>query len=149
MVQKINELCQNSLNKYLELLNTTLYDAIGLNEGRAEIDLLTARIEAINQQILDLMDESLESGSDLFSEGRESEFAELSTEIDQLSKRIEAIKESALRDESSVERVKELQAELLKHRGGISEYDESVARSLVDRIVIHQNREVEVVIKNI
>ncbi len=149
VVQEINELCQNSPDKYLELLNTTLYDAIGLNEGRTEIDLLTARIEAINQQILDLMNESLESGSDLFSEGRESEFAELSAEIDQLSKRIEAIKESAFRDESSVERVKELQVELLKHRGGISEYDESVARSLVDRVVIHQNREVEVVIKNI
>ena len=149
VVQEINELCQNSPDKYLELLNTTLYDAIGLNEGRTEIDLLTVRIEAINQQILDLMNESLESGSDLFSDGRESEFAELSAEIDQLSKRIEAIKETAIRDESSVERVKELQAELLKHRGGISEYDESVARSLVDRVVIHQNREVEVVIKNI
>ena len=54
--------------------------------------MLTARIEAINQQILDLMNDSRESGSNQFSEGRESEFTELSAEIDQLSRRIEAIK---------------------------------------------------------
>ena len=38
--------------------------------GRTEIDLLTARIETINQQILELMNDSLESGSNLFSEVR-------------------------------------------------------------------------------
>ena len=147
MVGRINDLCQSDPNGYIKLMNDTLYDAIGLNDGKTEIDLLTSQIEVLNQQILDLMNESIETGSDLFSDGREGEFAELSAEIEQLNRRIEAIKESALRDESSAERVKELQTELAKYRGGISEFDESVVRSLVDRIIIHHDKEVEVVLK--
>lgn len=148
VVQKINELCQNSPNKYIELLNTTLYDAIGLNEGRAEIDLLTAQIEAINQRIIDMMNDSAENGEELFENDRENEFAELSGEAQQLSRRIEAIKDSAIKSHEAAARVKELQDEIMKYHGGITEYDDSIVRSLIERVIICQKGTIEVIIKS-
>ena len=148
VVRKINELCQNSPNKYIELLNTTLYDAIGLNGGRAEIDLLTAQIEAINQRIIDMMNDSAENGEELFENDRETEFAELSGEAQQLRQRIEAIKESALNSHEAAARIKELQTEIKKYRSGITEYDDSIVRSLIEKVLINQNGKMEICFKN-
>lgn len=94
-----------------------------------------------------MMNDSAENGEELFENDREVEFAELSGEAQQLRRRIEAIKESAIKNHEAAAREKELQDEIMKYRGGISEYDDSIVRSLIDRVIINQNGTTEVIIK--
>ena len=147
VVQKINELCQSSPNKYLELLNATLYEAIGLNEGRAEIDMLTAQIETLNHRIIELMNDCTKNGEELFENDREIEFAELSDEVNQLCRRVQAINEATINDNASASRIRVLQDEMAKYHSGITGFDDSLVRSLVEKVIVYNSGAIEVVLK--
>ena len=92
---------------YLMLMKSTIGEAIGLNGGSDEIDLLERRIEALNKRMLDLVSLSVQEGDD--AENYEDEFKNISTQIDQLNKRIEAIREGESKDGQLQERLEEIQ----------------------------------------
>lgn len=111
--------------------------------------MLTAQIEALNHRIIDLMNDCTENGEELFENDREIEFAELSDEIGQLSRRIQAIKESSIKDVKVLERVQALHSEIMKYYGGIAEYDEAIVRNLIERVIINQNGTIETILRSI
>ena len=59
---------------YLTLMKATIGDAIGINGGSDEIDLLTRRVETLNKRMITLVNETIQSGGDM--ESNEDEFKE-------------------------------------------------------------------------
>lgn len=77
---------------YLTLMKATIGDAIGINGGSDEIDLLTRRVETLNKRMITLVNETIQSGGDM--ESNEDEFKDISEQIEQLNRRIAAIQDS-------------------------------------------------------
>ena len=67
---------------YLTLMKATIGDAIGINGGSDEIDLLTRRVETLNKRMITLVNETIQSGGDM--ESNEDEFKDISEQIEQL-----------------------------------------------------------------
>ena len=68
---------------YLTLMKATIGDAIGINGGSDEIDLLTRRVETLNKRMMTLVNETIQSGGDM--ESNEDEFKDISEQIDRYS----------------------------------------------------------------
>ena len=83
---------------YLTLMKATIGDAIGINGGSDEIDLLTRRVETLNKRMITLVNETIQSGGDM--ESNEDEFKDISEQIEQLNRRIAAIQDSLANDMS-------------------------------------------------
>ncbi len=73
-------------------MKATIGEAIGINGGSEEIDLLTRRIDTLNKRMLDLVNETVAAGKDV--ESSEDEFKGISDQIEQLNRRIAAIQEN-------------------------------------------------------
>ena len=73
-------------------MKATIGEAVGLNGGSDEIDLLERRIEAMNKRMLELVNASVLSGEDV--ESHEDEFKDIAEQTEQLKRRIQAIRES-------------------------------------------------------
>ena len=94
------------------LMRSTIGEAIGLNGGSDEIDLLQRRIDALNKRMLTLVNESVQEGADI--ESHEDDFKEISEQIDQLNGRIKAIRESEHQDGELQTRLAEIQTTIDK-----------------------------------
>ena len=68
---------------YLTLMKATIGEAIGINGGSEEIDLLTRRIDTLNKRMLDLVNETVAAGKDV--ESSEDEFKGISDQIESLT----------------------------------------------------------------
>lgn len=64
IVKALNKFNAEDESTYLMLMKSTIGDAIGLNGGSDEIDLLERRIDALNKRMLDLVSESIQEGND-------------------------------------------------------------------------------------
>ena len=94
-------------------MKATIADAIGLNGGSDEVDLLQRRIDALNARVLQLVNSSIASGDDM--ESHEDEFREISEQTKQLESRIKAIQETQNTD-GYQERLEELQHTIEKRK---------------------------------
>lgn len=88
-------------------MRATIGEAIGLNGGSEEIDLLSRRIDALNKRMLTLVNDTVSSGGDM--ESCEEEFKGISEQIEQLNSRIDAIRAAHASDRSYEERLTEIQ----------------------------------------
>ncbi len=97
IVRALNKFNDEDTTTYLTLMKATIGEAIGANGGSDEIDLLERRIEALNNRMLKMVSESVEKGADM--EDSEDEFKSISDQIEQLNRRIQAIRKSEGSDE--------------------------------------------------
>lgn len=143
IVRAINQFSQENESMYRTLMKATIGDAIGLNGGSDEIDLLTRRIEALNSRMLAMVNEAIQNGRDI--ESSEGEFKEISDQIEQLKKRIEAIQESQSGDSSYQERLNKIQ-DIIEHRAmHRQEYDDSIVRQMIECIKVHHDGKLTVI----
>ena len=143
IVRAINRFSQENESMYRTLMKATIGDAIGLNGGSDEIDLLTRRIEALNSRMLAMVNEAIRDGRDI--ESSEGEFKEISDQIEQLKKRIEAIQESQSGDSSYQERLNKIQG-IIEHRAMHRyEYDDSIVRQMIECIKVHHDGKLTVI----
>lgn len=143
IVRAINQFSQENESMYRTLMKATIGDAIGLNGGSDEIDLLTRRIEALNSRMLAMVNEAIRDGRDI--ESSEGEFKEISDQIEQLKKRIEAIQESQSGDSSYQERLNIIQ-DIIEHRAmHRQEYDDSIVRQMIECIKVHHDGKLTVI----
>ena len=56
-------------------MKATIGEAIGINGGSEEIDLLTRRIDTLSKRMLDLVNETVAAGKDVVSSGYKIEEA--------------------------------------------------------------------------
>ena len=125
------------------LMKATIGDAIGLNGGNDEIDLLERRVDALNKQMLNLVNESVKGGMDV--EDHEEEFKEISAEIEQLNKRIKAIRNTLYDEETSKRRLALIQSTIDDREKNEGVYDDSVVRQMVECIKVYHDGKIEVI----
>ncbi len=119
------------------LMRSTIGEAIGLNGGSDEIDLLERRIDALNRRMMDLVTQSVESGTDV--ESHEDEFKDISEQIEQLRSRINAIQESQREDGDMQERLRQIQNTIDERQHNKDQYDDTIVRQMVECIKVFKD----------
>ena len=137
VVRALNRFHAEDEFTYLTLMKATIGEAIGINGGSEEIDLLTRRIDALNKRMLDLVNETVAAGKDV--ESSEDEFKSISDQIEQLNRRISAIQESIHKDGSRQARLEEIQSIIAKRSANDTQYDDSIVRQMVECIKVHSD----------
>ena len=128
---------------YLMLMKATIGEAIGINGGSEEIDLLTRRIDTLNKRMLDLVNETVAAGKDV--ESSEDEFKGISDQIEQLNRRIAAIQESIHKDGSRQARLEEIQSIIAKRSANETQYDDSIVRQMIECIKVHNDGKLTII----
>lgn len=124
IVRALNKFNDEDTSTYLTLMKATIGEAIGANGGSDEIDLLERRIDALNSRMLKMVSESVERGADM--EENEDEFKTISEQIEQLNRRIEAIRKSEGSDEDRLERLSLIQATIDQREANRDTYDDAM-----------------------
>lgn len=137
VVRVLNRFHTEDESTYLTLMKATIGEAIGINGGSEEIDLLTRRIDTLNKRMLDLVNETVAAGKDV--ESSEDEFKGISDQIEQLNRRIAAIQESIHKDGSRQARLEEIQSIIAKRVANKTQYDDSIVRQMIECIKVHSD----------
>lgn len=124
-------------------MKATIGDAIGINGGSDEVDLLQRRIEVLDKRTLQLVNESVTAGTDF--ESCEEEFREISEEKKQLERRIAAIQESLADDEGVQKRLSEIEATIEQRAKNKDLYDDSIVRQMIECIRVYHDGRLEIV----
>ena len=135
VVRALNRFHTEDESTYLALMKATIGEAIGINGGSEEIDLLTRRIDTLNKRMLDLVNETVAAGKDV--ESSEDEFKGISDQIEQLNRRIAAIQESIHKDGSRQARLEEIQNIIAERNANETQYDDSIVRQMIECIKVH------------
>ena len=128
---------------YLTLMKATIGDAIGLNGGSEEIDLLNRRIDALNKKMMNMVAEAIQSGQDI--EDNEEEFKEISENIAQLKNRITAIQESQTEDGSLSDRLAQIQDIIDQREQNKDQYDDAIVRQMIECIKVHKDGKLTII----
>lgn len=144
IVRALNRFNAEDESTYLMLMKSTIGEAIGLNGGSEEIDLLERRIEALNKRMLDLVTLSIQEDDD--AESYEDEFKSISQQIEQLNKRIEAIRESESEDGELQARLAEIQKTIDKRKENKDVYDDSIVRQMVECIKVYHDGRLQIIL---
>ena len=137
VVRALNRFHTEDESTYLALMKATIGEAIGINGGSEEIDLLTRRIDTLNKRMLDLVNETVAAGKDVESSG--DEFKGISDQIEQLNRRIAAIQESIHKDGSRQARLEEIQNIIAERNVNETQYDDSIVRQMIECIKVHSD----------
>ena len=137
VVRALNRFHTEDESTYLTLMKATIGEAIGINGGSEEIDLLTRRIDTLNKRMLDLVNETVAAGKDV--ESSEDEFKGISDQIEQLNRRIAAIQENVHKDGSRQARLEEIQNIIAERNANETQYDDSIVRQMIECIKVHSD----------
>ena len=106
-------------------------------------DMLERKVEALNNKMLALVNESVSSGDGI--EAHESEFMTLSQETELLKQRIAAIQESTAKDNGEQNRLEQIQAIIAERESKCMEYDDSIVRQMVECIKVYPGGKLEII----
>ncbi len=143
IVRAINRFNKEDSLSYMNLMTSTIGDAIGLNTKSDEIDLLKRRIDALNGRMVNLINGSIKDCEDISA--HEAEFKEISDEIDQLQKCIDAIEQSESNDDSKQQRLDELQGIIQNRSENADKYDDSIVRQMIECIKTYSDGKLEII----
>ena len=143
VVRALNRFHTEDESTYLALMKATIGEAIGINGGSEEIDLLTRRIDTLNKRMLDLVNETVAAGKDV--ESSEDEFKGISDQIEQLNRRIAAIQESVRGDATRQARLEEIQSIIAKRGANETQYDDSIVRQMIECIKVHNDGKLTII----
>lgn len=144
IVRALNRFNIEDESTYLMLMKSTIGEAIGINGGSDEIDLLERRIDALNKRMLDLVTLSVQENND--AEDYEDEFKNISMQIEQLSGRITAIRENEGDDGELQARIKEIQDTIDKRKENKDTYDDSIVRQMVECIKVYHDGRLQIIL---
>ena len=143
VVRALNRFHTEDESTYLALMKATIGEAIGINGGSEEIDLLTRRIDTLNKRMLDLVNETVAAGKDV--ESSEDEFKGISDQIEQLNRRIAAIQENVHKDGSRQARLEEIQNIIAERNANETQYDDSIVRQMIECIKVHNDGKLTII----
>lgn len=124
-------------------MKATIGEAIDLNGGSEEIDLLNRRIDSLNKKMMSMVNEAIQNGVDL--ESNEDEFKEISEGIEQLKRRITAIQESQNEDSSVADRLAHIQEIIDQREEAKDQYDDSIVRQMIECIKVHKDGKLTII----
>lgn len=143
IVRAINRFNAEDRQAYIALMKATIGDAIGVNGNPDEINLLERRIEALNKRMITIVNDSVAEGEDI--ESHEDEFRAISDEIEQLRRRIGAIREAEARDDAGRERVARIQETIDQRDMNRDVYDDSIVRQMIECVKVFQDKRIVVI----
>ena len=143
IVRAVNKFNEQDNATYKALMRATISEALGLNGDPEEVDMLERKIEALNNKMLTLVNESVSSGDGI--EAHESEFMTLSQETELLKQRIAAIQESAAKDNGEQNRLEQIQAIIAERESKCMEYDDSIVRQMVECIKVYPDGKLAII----
>ena len=143
IVRAVNKFNDQDNATYKALMRATIGEALGLNGDPEEVDMLERKIEALNNKMLALVNESVASGEGI--ETHESEFMSLSQELELLKQRIATIQESAATDSDNQDRLEQIQAIIAEREHNRTEYDDSIVRQMVECIKVYPGGRLEII----
>ena len=143
IVRAVNKFNDQDNATYKALMRATIGEALGLNGDPEEVDMLERKIEALNNKMLALVNESVASGEGI--ETHESEFMSLSQELELLKQRIATIQESAATDSGNQDRLEQIQAIIAEREHNRTEYDYSIVRQMVECIKVYPGGRLEII----
>ena len=143
VVRAINKFNEQDNTAYKTLMKATIGEALGINGGSDEADLLQRKIEALNGKMMELVNESVQSGEGM--ETHESEFKTISQEIELLKSRINTIQESICKDDSIKDRLAQIQSVITQREQHSTEYDDSIVRQMIECIKVYPDGKLEVI----
>ena len=143
VVRAFNRFHAEVQSTYIPVIKATIGEAIGINGGSEEIDLLTRRIDTLNKRMLDLVNETVAAGKDV--ESSEDEFKGISDQIDQLNRRIAAIQESVRGDATRQARMEEIQNIIAQRTANETQYDDSIVRQMIECIKVHNDGKLTII----
>lgn len=143
IVRAVNKFNEQDNATYKALMRATISEALGLNGDPEEVDMLERKVEALNNKMLALVNESVSSGDGI--EAHESEFMTLSQETELLKQRIAAIQESTAKDNGEQSRLEQIQAIISERESKCMEYDDSIVRQMVECIKVYPGGRLEII----
>ena len=143
IVRALNKFNDEDTSTFLTLMKATIGEAIGANGGSDEIDLLERRIDALNSRMLKMVSDSVERGADM--EENEDEFKTISEQIEQLNRRIEAIRKSEGSDEDRQERLSLIQATIDQREAHRDTYDDAIVRQMIECVKVHEGGKLTII----
>lgn len=143
IVRAVNKFNEQDNATYKALMRATISEALGLNGDPEEVDMLERKVEALNNKMLALVNESVSSGDGI--EAHESEFMTLSQETELLKQRIAAIQESTAKDNGEQSRIEQIQAIISERESKCMEYDDSIVRQMVECIKVYPGGKLEII----
>lgn len=143
IVRAINKFNDQDNATYKALMRATIGEALGFNGDPEEVDMLERKIEALNNKILALVNESVASGEGI--ETHESEFMTLSQELELLKQRIATIQQCAATDSGTQGRLEQIQAIIGEREHNRTEYDDSIVRQMVECIKVYPGGRLEII----
>lgn len=143
IVRAINRFNQENEITYRLLMKASLSDALGLGGSNEEMELLTRRIDTLNAKMMKLINDAVSEGRSI--DDNEGEFKEISDEIAQLNSRVSAIKELIANDESAKDRLESINAKVEELKDGITEYDDTIVRQMIECIKVYGDKRIEVI----
>lgn len=143
IVRAINRFNQENETTYRLLMRASLSDALGIGGSNEEMELLTRRIDSLNAKMMKLINDAVSEGRSI--DDNEGEFKEISDEIAQLNRRVSAIKELIANDESAKDRLESINAKVEQLKDGITEYDDTIVRQMIECIKVYGDKRIEVI----
>lgn len=143
IMRALNQFNEEDRSTYMALMKATISEALGLNGCSDEIDLLQRKIDALNKKMIELINDSVQSGDDM--ESREAEFKEISDTIALLKSRIATIEDSANTSGSTNERLEQIQKIIAQREQKRFEYDDSIVRQMIECIKVLPEGKLEII----
>ena len=137
IVKALNKFNAEDQDTYIALMKATIGEAIGINGGSDEIDLLQRRIDALNNRMLTMVNDSVANGMDI--ESQEDEFKNINEQINQLNEQIDAIRESLNCNGKLQERLDIIQDTISKRQANHDTYDDSIVRQMIECIKVYKD----------
>ena len=143
IMRALNQFNEEDRSTYMALMKATISEALGLNGCSDEIDLLQRKIDALNKKMIELINDSVQSGDDM--ESREAEFKEISDTIALLKSRIATVEDSANTSGSTNERLEQIQKIIAQREQKRFEYDDSIVRQMIECIKVLPEGKLEII----
>ena len=143
IMRALNKFNEEDRATYMALMKATIGEAIGLNGCSDEVDLLQRKVEALNRKMIELINESVQTGNDI--ESREDEFKQISDTITLLKNRINAIQELASADNSPNDRLDQIQRVITEREQSGFQYDDSIVRQMIECIKVYPDGKLEII----
>lgn len=143
IMRALNQFNEEDRSTYMALMKATISEALGLNGCSDEVDLLQRKIDALNKKMIELINDSVQSGDDM--ESREAEFKEISDTIALLKSRIATVEDSANTSGSTNERLEKIQKIIAQREQKRFEYDDSIVRQMIECIKVLPEGKLEII----
>lgn len=121
----------------------SISEAIGLNDDGDEAELLNRRINMLNQEMLALVDMSIKS--ELSIEDNEQRFQAIAEEIEQLTARLNALRESGKSDTRRKQEAEALQAAIAQMSPCTGVYNDNAVRQMIECIKVYPDGKLDII----